>query len=130
MRGWGVYVQSGFVFHPVQLHLEPTDLAVEFVEQFTLPRLVLVTLPREHLRQHRQRLALPRRHLVRMHLVLAGPFRQRPITLDRRQRHFRLELRGKYPPHSCHAFAPEQSLDSGGKSTLIARPVFWEYYSE
>jgi IS30 family transposase len=56
----------------------------------------------ENSRRILQQLALPRRHLVRVHLVMRRDLRDRLLASDRFQRHLRLELRGmitSWPSH-------------------------------
>src|SRR5262245_29951764 len=54
----------------------------------------------ENLRSPAFELRLPRRHLVRMDVELIRDLRDRPLALDRRNRHFGLERRRVVPPRS------------------------------
>src|SRR5262249_61084696 len=54
----------------------------------------------EYLRCPSFELRLPRRHLVRVDVELLRYLRDRPLALDRRNRHFGLERRRVVPPRS------------------------------
>jgi hypothetical protein len=62
------------VFQPLQCHLEPTDLLLEFPLPFLVLALVVSAIVAEYRAPHLQQLALPLADLVWMHAVLAGQF--------------------------------------------------------
>jgi hypothetical protein len=65
------------------------------MQRFQIHRRLVVRLTRrtEHIGCAFLQLPFPFRDLVRVHIELLRQFRQRPLALDRRQCHLRLERR-------------------------------------
>src|SRR4051794_12393870 len=85
--------QSSFFFQPVELHLELTDLLVEFALQVCVCSLLPLPTIRKCLSQVVQSLLLPLRHLRRVHPVMCRNLVDRSYSLYRFQRHLTLEGR-------------------------------------
>jgi hypothetical protein len=83
-----------FFFQPLQIHLESSDLLIEFgLEGFVLSQLLggRRTKNRGSLVQQ---LTFPLANLARMHSMLAGELIYRLIVLDGFHRYLKLELGG------------------------------------
>jgi hypothetical protein len=80
------------VFQPLQCHLEPTDLLLEFPLPFLVLALAVNAIAAENRAPYLQQLALPLADLVEMHAVLAGQFVERFEPLRGVQSQLKLEL--------------------------------------
>ena len=119
----------GLFFKPVQLHLELSDLAIEFCLQFFAVLLGAFASIRKELRQLVQKLLPPLADLVGVNAVLCGDLGHGLLSPNRLQGHSRLEGGVVTPAHvSCHA-APPSNI---GRltCTLLPCPVSGESYSD
>src|SRR5262249_27611773 len=135
MLNWGGLISTSarlasteagsFFFHPVQLHLDPTDLLVEL----GLQRLVVLGRRLASLAEEAfatgQGLLLPAVDQGGVDAVLAGPLVHRAVLAERRQGPLGLERRRVGLPFAHHRF-PFPGLPT---SSLIGCPVFGVHYS-
>ena len=105
----------------IPFHRQLADLGVKVADlRFMVPA-GAVGAVRKHSAQTLNRLALPRAHLVRMHLVLGRDLLDRPVAPQRLQRHSGLEIRRE--PAPCRHLV---SLRYPAEYTLASCPIFWD----
>ena len=83
---------GSFFFQPLQLHLQPADLLVQFGFPHRLLALAVGRAVAEHRRPLSQQLFLPSADLVGMDVVLPGDLIDRLGSFDRFQGHREFEL--------------------------------------
>ena len=119
---------GSFFFQPLKLHLEPTNLFIEFV---FLDRLFSLFLPielHEHLRPVPQELLLPFANQRRVYIMLTGQFADRVHFSHRSQRHPKLELGAVLTSFRCH-LSSLHVLDTAPFPSLARGPVIGDHYT-
>lgn len=95
-------VKSRFFFEPVEFYLQLAYLLIQPISQPLLLTAILGVTVAEYFRQALQKLLLPFRDLVRVHLVLCGQIHYRSVALGRGQSNLRLESRTELPSFALH----------------------------
>ena len=92
-------------FQPAQLHLEPTDLLIQFCDQSVLVLVVAAATVREQLCRALQQPLFPLPDLRRMDAEGRHELAGRAVSPHGRQRHLRLHARLDPSPF-CHVNLP------------------------
>src|SRR5207249_10383848 len=113
-----------FFLQPVQLHLQLSDLPIEFVLLQFVSHVPPFARSGKNIFRRLNQLFLPSCNLIRMDSVSRCQFLNCPLSFDRFQGDLRLECSGVLLPLSSHALSLEQRF-----STLGPCPVFGVHFT-